>query len=73
MKPLLYRTMKRRLERFGFVEVGQKGSHVKFAKLTDAGLRTVIVPNHRHVSPGTIRSILRQAGIAPEDFWKPYD
>lgn len=32
MKPLPFREVQRRLEAAGFIEVGQTGSHVKFAK-----------------------------------------
>lgn len=68
MKPLPFREVKRRLEAAGFVQVAQTGSHIKFAKTTTAGLRTATVPNHREVAAGTLRSILRQAGISSEDF-----
>jgi predicted RNA binding protein YcfA (HicA-like mRNA interferase family) len=56
------------LEAAGFVEVSQKGSHVKFAKDTGEGLRIATVPKHRKVAVGTIRSILRQAGLSYEEF-----
>lgn len=52
----------------GFVAVGQKGSHVKFAKTIDGETRTAIVPHHREVSVGTLASILRQAGLNPDEF-----
>ena len=68
MKPLPFREVKRRLEAAGFVEAGQSGSHIKFAKTTEAGTRTATVPKHREVSAGTLRSILRQAGISSEEF-----
>ena len=68
MKPLPFREVKRKLLAAGFVEVGQTGSHIKFAKTTTAGTRTATVPKHRDVAAGTLRSILRQAGIAAEDF-----
>jgi predicted RNA binding protein YcfA (HicA-like mRNA interferase family) len=70
MKPLPFREVKRKLEAAGFVEVGQSGSHIKFAKTTTAGTRTATVPKHREVAAGTLRSILRQAGISAEDFEK---
>ncbi len=70
MKPLLFREVKRKLEAAGFSEVGQTGSHIKFAKSVGGGTRTAAVPNHREVAAGTLRSILRQAGIAAEDFEK---
>ncbi len=68
MKPLPFREVKRKLQAAGFVEVGQTGSHIKFAKTTAAGTRTATVPQHREVAAGTVRSILRQAGINAEDF-----
>nr|WP_235596128.1 type II toxin-antitoxin system HicA family toxin [Leptospira weilii] len=43
LKPLSYREVKRKLERFGFRKVSQKGSHVKFIKLTEFGTLTAIV------------------------------
>ena len=52
----------------GFREVAQSGSHVKFAQETGDGTRTAIVPKHREIATGTLRSILRQAGITPESF-----
>ena len=48
------------LGRCGFAEVSQHGSHVK---LRNPEAHTVIVPMHRELAPGTLRSILRQAGI----------
>lgn len=68
MKPLPFREVKRKLEAAGFIEVGQTGSHVKFAKTTPAGTRTATVPKHHEVAAGTLRSILRQAGITAEEF-----
>lgn len=56
------------LLRRGFVEVSQRGSHLKLRRL---GLvtRTVIVPVGRKVIPvGTFKSILRQSGLTEEDF-----
>ncbi len=66
LKPLPYRQVRRKLEAAGFVEVSSRGSHVKFAKQTAAGMRTAIVPRHREVTVGTLHSILRQAGLSVE-------
>jgi predicted RNA binding protein YcfA (HicA-like mRNA interferase family) len=68
LRPLPYREIKRRLEAIGFQEISQQGSHVKFARETEQGLRTAIVPKHREVAAGTLRSILRQAGLTWEEF-----
>jgi predicted RNA binding protein YcfA (HicA-like mRNA interferase family) len=68
LKPPPYREVKRKLEAAGFTEVSQKGSHVKFVKDTGEGVYTAIVPHHREVAIGTLRSILRQAGLSPGEF-----
>ena len=68
LRPLPFREVKRRLEAAGFEAVSSKGSHVKFAKMTKLGTYTAIVPHHREVPVGTLRSILKQAGISPEEF-----
>ena len=52
----------------GFFEVRQRGSHVKFAKTTGTGTYTTVVPRHREVAVGTLRSILRQAGLTVEEW-----
>jgi len=67
-RPLRYREVKRKLEAAGFAELSQQGSHVKFVKQTGHGLRTAIVPKHREIAAGTLRSILRQAGLTWDEF-----
>jgi predicted RNA binding protein YcfA (HicA-like mRNA interferase family) len=67
---LPYRDVRRKLLAAGFAEVGQTGSHVKFAKRVTAGMRTAIVPKHREIALGTLRSVLRQAGLTPDEFAK---
>lgn len=53
------------LGRVGFVQVSQRGSHVK---LKNQAGRMVIVPMHRELAPGTLGSILRQAGLERSEF-----
>lgn len=53
----------RALERLGFEVLRQSGSHVRLGK----GTLRVTVPNHRSVAQGTLKNILRQAGIEIED------
>jgi predicted RNA binding protein YcfA (HicA-like mRNA interferase family) len=52
-------------ERAGFLQVSRRGSHVK---LRNAEGRVVIVPLHRQLARGTLRSILRQAGTSTDEF-----
>ena len=69
LKPLPFREVERRLQEAGFVEVSQKGSHVKFARFSGkAVVDTAIVPRKREVPVGTLRSILSQAHIDPDDW-----
>lgn len=68
LRPLPYREVRRRLLAAGFDEAATRGSHVKFVKTGAEGTRTAIVPKHREVALGTLRSILRQAGLSPDDF-----
>lgn len=55
------------LGKTGFARVSQRGSHVKLRN--EAG-RTAIVPLHRELAPGTLRSVLRQAGLSVDEFVK---
>lgn len=68
LERLPYREVARKLRAAGFIEAGQRGSHVKFVKRDGGGVRTAIVPRHREVAVGTLRSILRQAGLDAEVF-----
>jgi predicted RNA binding protein YcfA (HicA-like mRNA interferase family) len=70
LKPLSFREIERKLSKVGFIRVGQTGSHVKFAKVGVNGTRTATVPRHREVAAGTLRSILRQAGLSEKEFAK---
>lgn len=56
------------LERLGFKKVRQRGSHVVLKKQMPEGVVGCVVPLHRELAIGTIRGILRQAKITPEDF-----
>ena len=53
----------RALERAGFQHVSTKGSHAKYR----SGDRTVIVPLHKSLAVGTLRSVLRQADWTADD------
>ena len=52
------------LKRGGFIEVSQKGSHLKLSR----GGRAAIVPLHDEVARGTLKSILEQAGLDLDEF-----
>ncbi|MFK0735686.1 MAG: type II toxin-antitoxin system HicA family toxin [Gloeotrichia echinulata IR180] len=64
----------RALERLGFVQVRQRGSHVILKKqIVDANQDVTeigcVVPLHKKtVAVGTLKSILNQTGISVEEF-----
>jgi predicted RNA binding protein YcfA (HicA-like mRNA interferase family) len=58
------------LEAAGFDEVSQKGSHVKFVRRSGETVDTTIVPKKSEIPVGTLRSILNQAHMDPEDWDK---
>ena len=47
----------------GFVEVRQRGSHIVLQKRVTETTFTVIVPNHREIKIGTLKSIIRQSNL----------
>ncbi len=67
----------RALERLGFVQVRQKGSHVILKKQItieeNAEQQTIevgcVVPLHqKDIAVGTLNNILKQAGVSVEEF-----
>ena len=54
----------RALRRLGFVELRQTGSH----RILRQGTRTVVVPQHRPIKPGTLKGLIEQAGLTVEEF-----
>ena len=67
-RTLPYREVVRKLRAAGFEEISQKGSHVKFIKVLPEGILTAIVPKHREIPAGTLRSILVQARLSVKEF-----
>lgn len=52
------------LRRLGFESLRQSGSHHIMRR---AG-KTVVVPQHKPIKPGTLRGMLEQAGVSLEEF-----
>jgi predicted RNA binding protein YcfA (HicA-like mRNA interferase family) len=70
LSDLPVRRVTRALESVGFSYVRTKGSHAVY-RSPDG--RVVVVPQHGTVKRGTLASILRQAGLAPDEFIKLLD
>ena len=70
--PKLYRVSGqetvRALEKLGFVQLRQRGSHVILKRITTQGDIGCVVPFHKELAIGTLRGILRQAKISVEEF-----
>jgi len=58
----------RALEHLGFHRVRQRGSHVVLKKMTASGDVGCVVPLHKELKIGTLRGILKQANVEPNDF-----
>ncbi len=58
----------RALERLGFIQVRQRGSHVVLKRIGQEKVTGCVVPLHVELATGTLRSILKQAGITTIDF-----
>jgi len=56
------------LAKHGFAIVGRKGSHVRMKKITLGKVFIATVPDHGEIPVGTLKSIIRQAGLSEEEF-----
>jgi predicted RNA binding protein YcfA (HicA-like mRNA interferase family) len=69
--PLLSgREVVRVFEKFGWKKARQKGSHIILVK--EGQYTTLSVPDYREVSRGTLRSLIRLAGLAITEFIDAY-
>ena len=51
---------------FGWETTRQKGSHIIMTK--ERHIATLSVPDHKEVARGTLRSLIRSAGLTVEEF-----
>ena len=68
MRPLAVKEVCEILMQYGFIQVRQRGSHIIMQKQEGGRTRTVPVPNHKELRVVTLRSIIRQSGLAKEVF-----
>ncbi len=52
--------------KLGWIVVRRKGSHIILTK--EGEMATLSVPNHREVAKGTLRSLIRSAGLTVDEF-----
>ncbi|MFI5058441.1 MAG: type II toxin-antitoxin system HicA family toxin [Candidatus Acidiferrales bacterium] len=56
------------LNRAGFVQLRQKGSHVSLEKRIGDKVWKTVVPMHSEVAKGTLADILKQCGLTLPEF-----
>lgn len=54
------------LSKLGFEKISQKGSHAKYKNLITQ--KVFIIPMHKEIAKGTLKSILEQADVELEIF-----
>ena len=57
------------LPRFGYEHDHQRGSHIILREATYPH-RRILVPDHKEVARGTLRSIIRETGLTVDEFKK---
>lgn len=53
-------------QRFGWTIARQRGSHIILVK--EGHIATLSIPDHKEVAKGTLRSLIRAAGLTVEEF-----
>lgn len=56
------------LQRMGYVAVRQKGSHIRLRHPADSRRAPLTVPDHKELKSGTLRTIIRDAGLSVDEF-----
>jgi predicted RNA binding protein YcfA (HicA-like mRNA interferase family) len=57
------------LLKIGYEKDRQKGSHIVMRQISYPH-RRIVVPDHKEVAKGTLRAIIRHAGLTVEEFAK---
>lgn len=55
------------LKKIGYEQDRQRGSHM-ILRQTDSPHRRLTVPDHKEIAKGTLRAIIRQAGLTVDEF-----
>lgn len=57
------------LEKIGYFKDYQTGSHI-ILRNKNSPYRRLTVPDHKEIAKGTLRAIIKQAGLTTEEFKK---
>ncbi len=58
-------------EHLGWIIARQRGSHIIMVK--EGSFATLAIPAHKDVAKGTLRSLIRAAGLTTQEFLTAYD
>ena len=67
-KTIEYIVLHRKLLKLGFELKSIKGSHHKYFRKVNGLIVTAIVPKHKEITYGTLKSIFKQGFISDEEF-----
>lgn len=56
------------LERVGYIVMRKKGSHMRLRHPTDPARMPITIPDHRELKSGTLRTVIRDAGLTTDQF-----
>jgi predicted RNA binding protein YcfA (HicA-like mRNA interferase family) len=62
------RAVIRALQKIGYQQVRQRGSHIRLRCAETPNRKPVTVPDHPTIKPGLLRSIIRDAGLTVGEF-----
>lgn len=57
----------KKLKNVGYLIDHQTGSHI-ILRNTNSPFRRLTVPNHKEIAKGTLRAIIKQAGLTLDEF-----
>ncbi len=57
------------LRTLGYEKDRQRGSHIIMRQVENP-YRRITIPNHKEIAKGTLRAIIREAGLSVDDFIK---
>lgn len=60
------RRVVRTFQKLGWEVARQRGSHIILVK--EGSMATLSIPDHREVARGTLRSLIRDAGLTVDEF-----
>lgn len=67
MKPLPYRKVIKRVRKAGFI-LRRKTARTHEIWWNEEKRRTCVIPHHKEIKPGTLKSIIEQMEISREEF-----